>query len=128
MKGLFRDRKGFTLIEVMVALAILAAVILPFTGMFSSAALSNYKTVGNTKALTIARDIMDRIKAGDINKSNLEKEKNNYETLYGVEIKILILGEDVENSLQKVKVYVSPHPGKDPEKEGIMLSSYFFSN
>lgn len=115
---------GFTLIEILVALAILGIVITPVIGMFASSAQRNLNSRRNTVALTVARDIMDRIKAGDIDSSNLESEVDNYKTTYGVEIKVEGPAESSGNSLEKLKVFVTPFEGMDAETEGIMIASY----
>ncbi|MDK2878489.1 MAG: hypothetical protein PWR06_1205 [Thermoanaerobacteraceae bacterium] len=115
---------GFTLIEILVAVAILGIVIVPVIGLFSSSVENNYKTNRDIIALTVARDIMDRIKAGDINRSNLEQEINDYKDRYGVEIKVEVPESTKNNNLSKVKVYVTPRKGMDAQTQGLMLASY----
>lgn len=119
-----KNSKGFTLVEVLVALTVLGILIMPVTGMFSSSARNNYKTYRNSVALTVARDIMDRIKAGDIDHSNLEEEINSYKNKYKVEIRVDVSEGSGGNSLEKVKVYVAPGEGMDARAEGIMIASY----
>jgi len=124
--GFFKKRvfgnKGFTLIEILVALAMLGIIIVPVIGMFSASSQSNHRSERNTVALTVARDIMDRIKAGDIDQDNLQQEINNHKSQHNVEI--LVLLNDEEDNLQGVKVYVTPSEDMDPQTEGIMLASY----
>jgi prepilin-type N-terminal cleavage/methylation domain-containing protein len=115
---------GFTLIEILVTLAILGIVIVPVIGLFSSSVENNYKTNRDIIALTVARDIMDRIKTGDINRSNLEQEINNYKDRYGVEIKVEAPESTENNNLSKIKVYVTPWKGMDAQTQGLMLASY----
>jgi type IV pilus modification protein PilV len=119
-----RKQAGFTLIEVLVALAVLGIVILPVLGLFTAASHSNHKSKRSTIALTLAMDIMDRIKAGDINYANGEREIKNYRDRYGVEIYISGMSTSKGGALKMVKVYVAPQLGMDPETEGIMLASY----
>jgi len=124
MKAKGRKQAGFTLIEVLVALAVLGIVIPPVLGLFTAAAHRNYNSKRNTAALTVSRDIMDRIKAGDINSANGEREIKNYRERYGVEIYISCTDIYNGGTLKMVKVYVTPQLGMDPETEGIMLASY----
>ncbi|NLT93957.1 MAG: type II secretion system protein [Clostridia bacterium] len=122
-----KERKkngGFTLVEILIALAILGIVTIPFIGMFSSTAGTNYKSARNTVAVTVARDIMDRIKAGDINQDNLEEEINNYKNNYGVEIMVEFPQKHSGNSLEKLRVYVTPELNMDARNQGILLASY----
>jgi len=119
-----KSRGGFTLIEVMAALAILGFVIIPVIGLFSSSGQINYKADRDIVALTVARDIMDRIKAGDIGPSNLEWEINNYKAEHGVEIRVEVLKSDENNELGKIKVYVTPREGMDARTQGLLLASY----
>ncbi|MBA1336992.1 MAG: hypothetical protein HPY66_3428 [Firmicutes bacterium] len=115
---------GFTLIEILIALAVLGVVITPVIGMFTSTAQSNLKSRRNTVALTVARDIMDRIKTGDINSANIVGEIDNYKSTYGVEIKVDVPEDTGSNALEKLKVFVTPFEGMDAEKEGILVASY----
>lgn len=124
LKERLKQNGGFTLIEILVALAILGLLIPPVIGLFTAASSSNYRSLRNTVALTVARDIMDRIKAGDINTSNQGREIENYRQQYGVEIFVSAVGAGKGNSLDLIKVYVSPKPGMDPQSGGIMLASY----
>jgi prepilin-type N-terminal cleavage/methylation domain-containing protein len=115
---------GFSLVEVLVALAILGIVITPVIGVFAAASRSNQKSLSNTRALTVARDIMDRIKAGDINKSNSSQEIASYKAQYGVEVYLPEIETCENNTLGMLNVYVAPQTGSDPQTEGIMLASY----
>jgi prepilin-type N-terminal cleavage/methylation domain-containing protein len=127
--GIVKDKDrhggGFTLVEILVALAILGIVIPPVIGLFAAATESNQRSIRNTVALTLARDIMDRIKAGDINTLNQEQEIEVYKEKHGVEIHISGLGEGTGNSLNMLKIYVAPELGMDPKTKGIVLASYF---
>ena len=124
LKAKGRKQAGFTLIEVLVALAVLGIVIPPVLGLFTAASHRSHNSKRNTIALTVARDIMDRIKAGDINSANVEKKIKNYRERYGVEICISSIGTSNGGTLKMVKVYVAPQLGMEPETEGIMLASY----
>lgn len=124
MKAKKKHGGGFTLIEVLVALAILGIIIPPVIGLFAAATKSNHSSIRNTVALTLARDIMDRIKAGDINTSNQDQEIENYKEKHGVEIYVPGIGVGSGNALDSIKVFVAQKPGMDPQTEGIMLASY----
>lgn len=124
LKERLKQNGGFTLMEILVALAILGLLIPPVIGLFTAASASNYRSIRNTVALTVARDIMDRIKAGDINTYNQGRELENYRQQYGVEIFVSVEGAGKGNHLGLIKVYVSPKPGMDPQTGGIMLASY----
>ncbi|MCR4430736.1 MAG: prepilin-type N-terminal cleavage/methylation domain-containing protein [Tepidanaerobacteraceae bacterium] len=117
---------GFTLIEIMVALAVMGVVIIPVMGLFSSSLEIRLNTSRDIMAITVARDIMDRIKAGDINQSNIEQELYNYKERFGVEIAVIVIPFETvnKNSLSKVKVYVAPRKGMDAIIHGVMLASY----
>lgn len=124
LKAKGRKQAGFTLIEVLVALAVLGIVIPPVLGLFTAASHRSHNSKRNTIAMTVARDIMDRIKAGDINSANGEREIKNYRERYGVEICISGTGTSNSGTLKMVKVYVTPQLGMNPKAEGIMLASY----
>lgn len=124
---MYRDRGfcgGFTLVEILIALAVLGIVITSVAGMFTSSAQRNLASRRNTVALTVAGDIMDRIKAGDINSTNIGDEIDNYKAVYGVEIKVDAPGASETGGLTKLKVFVTPFEGMNPETEGVLLSSY----
>jgi prepilin-type N-terminal cleavage/methylation domain-containing protein len=122
--GRGKTQGGFTLVEILISLAILGIITIPLIGIFSSTAGTNYKSTRNTVAVTVARDIMDRIKAGDINQENIGEEINNYKNIYGVEILVEFPGEHASNSLEKLRVYVTPELNMDAREEGILLASY----
>jgi prepilin-type N-terminal cleavage/methylation domain-containing protein len=119
-----KNQRGFTLVEILISLSILGIVTIPFIGMFSSTANTNFKSTRNTVAVTVARDIMDRIKAGDIIQENLEEEINNYKNLYGVEILVEFPEGHSSNSLERLKVYVTPELNMNAREDGILLASY----
>ena len=123
MKERLKQNGGFTLMEILVALAILGLLIPPVIGLFTAASASNYRSIRNTVALTVARDIMDRIKAGDINTYNQGREIENYRQQYGVEIFVSFEGAGKGNDLGLIIVYVSPKPGIDPQTGRILLAS-----
>lgn len=123
-KAKMRFNGGFTLVEILVALAVLGILIPPVLGLFTVASISNHRSIRNTVALTVARDIMDRIKTGDINSINQDRRIEDYEERYGVKVFVSGIMEGSNNSLGLVKVYVAPRPGVDPRTEGIMLGSY----
>lgn len=124
MKAKGRKQAGFTLIEVLVAIAVLGAAVTPVLGLFAAASRSIHNSKRNTVALMVARDIMDRIKAGDINPSNGDRRIKDYREQYGVEILVSGKVPSEGGTLKLIKVYVTPRPGMDPRAEGIMLSSY----
>ena len=124
LKERLKQNGGFTLIEILIALAILGFLIPPVIGLFTAASGSNHRSVRNTVALTVARDIMDRIKAGDINTDNQGQKIEDYKKQYGVEIFVSAIGAGAGNALDLLKVYVTPRQGMDPQTEGIMLASY----
>jgi prepilin-type N-terminal cleavage/methylation domain-containing protein len=119
-----RHNGGFTLVEILVSLAILGIAVVPVIGVFAAASVSNQKSIGNTRALTVAGDIMDRIKAGDINTANADQEISKLEGLHGVEIFIPGTGTGKSSAPDMIRVYVSHGAGMDPQKEGLMLASY----
>ncbi len=129
MKGNFLMIKpwledGFTLAEILVALAILGLLIPPVVGLFIAASTSNQRSIRNTVALTVAKDIMDRIKTGNINIDNRAEMIGDYKAKYKVEILISGLTNKKGNTLNLIRIYVAPKPGMDPKSEGIMLASY----
>ncbi len=119
-----KSNKGFTLVEVLVSLAILGIIIVPIMGLFTAVSMSSQKTIRNTVALTVARDIMDRIKTGDINAANADSEAAAYKSLHGVEIYVPSPEAVPGNGLKLITVFVTPESGMDPRTEGIMLGSY----
>ncbi|NLO25176.1 MAG: prepilin-type N-terminal cleavage/methylation domain-containing protein [Clostridiales bacterium] len=124
LKERLKQNEGFTLVEILVALAILGILIPPVIGLFTAASASNLRSVRNTVALTVARDIMDRIKAGEINTSNQYQEIEYYREKHQVEIFVPGIPSGAGNALDLLRVYVTPRQGMDPQTEGIMLASY----
>lgn len=120
-----KGNDGFTLIEVLAALAVLGLLLPPIMGLFTVASVSNARSVRNTVALTVAGDIMDRIKTGDINLYNQEQRLRGYRDKYDMEILVDGIKDRGNHSLDLIKVYVASKPGMEPRTEGIMLSSYF---
>lgn len=58
-----KDNKGFSLVELLVAMTILAIIVAPLLGVFVLSAKLNRRARGNSNATTIAEDIMEGIKA-----------------------------------------------------------------
>lgn len=70
------NNKGVTLVEIIVAMAILAVVVVPFVHSFVTAARTNSKARDTLYATTIAEDIMELFE--DV---NVEKESANIKTI-----------------------------------------------
>lgn len=60
------DNHGFTLVEVLIAIIILAIVVAPFLHLFVTASRTNLKARTNLRATTAAQDIMEGLKADTI--------------------------------------------------------------
>lgn len=71
IKNAAMDNKGVTLIELLVSVAILALVILPFLSSFISSAELNTKAKKKQRATMLAENIVEKIKADDI--ASIEK-------------------------------------------------------
>lgn len=60
------DHKGFSLIEVIVAVAILAAVSAPILQSFTTAAITNSRAQATQDATSLSEDIMEKVKSTSI--------------------------------------------------------------
>ena len=54
-----KDNKGFTLIEVVIAVVILAIVVSPFVGNFIQSSKMNLESRKNLNAMTLAQDMIE---------------------------------------------------------------------
>ena len=124
INGASKQDGGFALIEILAALAVLGIIIIPILGLFTAAYKSSQRSIWETIALTVAGDIMDRIKSGDINRANAEKEIAEYKDRYKVEVYVHCNDMPRDGALNMINVYVAPRLGMEPLKDGIMLSSY----
>lgn len=124
MKCKEKTKGGFTLVEILVALAVMGIVMVPAMGLFSAAWDSNQRSIRNTRALTVARDIMDRIKTGDIDQKNMDLEIGRYEVEHRIEISVQQVDTGEGGNLDLIRVYVTQDTDTDPNSEGIMLTTY----
>jgi prepilin-type N-terminal cleavage/methylation domain-containing protein len=113
-----KQDEGFTLIELVVALMILCITITPMIGMFTWSSNVYHRLDSNITALTIAMDIIDRIKAGDIDGSNLQHRIDDYKNEYDVEIEVEILR--LQDRPDGMRVRVQPCVGQG----WVVLSTY----
>lgn len=60
---LFSDQRGFTLLEIMVSLVILAIGLLGLAGMQSVSVINNHAALMRSEASLLSYDIMDRMRA-----------------------------------------------------------------
>lgn len=63
---LAQDKKGFSLVEILVALAIISFVVLGFTAATITVIQSNEISQNYTVATTLAQDVVERLKSGAI--------------------------------------------------------------
>lgn len=68
---ILKDKKGMTLIEVLVSIAMFAIVAIPLLGIFSQSVITSADSRIRTKEATIAQTIAENIKAGNV--SNLDE-------------------------------------------------------
>ena len=71
-----KGNEGFSLVEVLISIAILAIVTLPILSIFTNAAKTNSKARRTENANTAANNIIEEIK--NVSVSNLEIEDLNY--------------------------------------------------
>ncbi len=62
-KTILRSNGGYTFIELLVAITILGMIISPFLMMFSGSFLSIYNSGDQSKAITLCRQQMEKVKA-----------------------------------------------------------------
>jgi prepilin-type N-terminal cleavage/methylation domain-containing protein len=82
------EDNGFTLIEVVVTLMVLCITIPSMFGMFTWCSGAYHRLDSSITALTVAMSIIDRIKAGDIDETNLQQQINDYMDAHDVLIEI----------------------------------------
>ncbi|ERM91670.1 N-terminal cleavage protein [Caldanaerobacter subterraneus subsp. yonseiensis KB-1] len=68
---ILKDKRGMTLIEVLVSIAVFAVVAIPLLGIFSQSVITSADSKIKTKEATIAQTIAENIKAGNV--SNLDE-------------------------------------------------------
>lgn len=66
-----RNQRGFTLLEIMIAIVILGIALIPMAGMFTTAHLSLKQGSESTEALGLAQQIMEEQKAKYLQESSL---------------------------------------------------------
>jgi len=67
-----RNQRGFTLLEIMIALVILGIALIPMAGMYTTAHFSLKQGSEATEALGLAQQIMEEQKAKYLQKSQIE--------------------------------------------------------
>lgn len=72
--SMINNQEGFSLVELLVAITILAIIVLPFLNSFVTASKTNSKAREQLVATTVAQNVMEEIKATSI--EALEKDDN----------------------------------------------------
>jgi prepilin-type N-terminal cleavage/methylation domain-containing protein len=108
------DQRGFTLIELIVAMTILAIIIAPTLGLFSATFKNNRHTKEKLVALALAQGEIEELKAMDFQRllqrvgESTKKLPAEDGTVYTVQRDIELLDdEDDEPKLLKITVTVS---------------------
>ncbi len=57
-----KDEKGYTLVELLLAVAVLGVIMVPFFGMFSAGNFNNFQAGNYSTAVNLAREKMESIK------------------------------------------------------------------
>lgn len=79
VKGMFKlNRKGMSLIEVIVAIAILAVVIVPTLRIFASTAGTNFRSRQRQRATSVAEGTMETLKAYSMSEICSQFENSNF--------------------------------------------------
>ncbi|NNG66798.1 type IV pilus modification PilV family protein [Caldanaerobacter subterraneus] len=73
---ILKDKRGMTLIEVLVSIAMFAVVAIPLLGIFSQSVITSADSKIKTKEATIAQIIAENIKAGNV--SSLDEIMTKY--------------------------------------------------
>lgn len=126
-----RNEKGFTLIEVIIAMALLGIIAIAFLGGLVSASSAIIIADQRATAESLARSQMEYVKNQDYDSINNPPQ---YTLLsdtpagYTIEIDAERLdpegdGFDNDDGLQKITVTITP-PGDIPEKRAITLEDY----
>ena len=78
-----QSNKGFTLVEVLVAIVILAIIVVPLLSAFVVSARTNAKARQTMRATTLAQNIMEELKAHSLETSadNYNNQTDSYETV-----------------------------------------------
>lgn len=102
------DKRGFTLIEVLVTVLILSLIVIPIGNLFFQSAYSNKKSKENLLATIIAQDKMEELKAISINELRQRSNKTREEDLTSNNLlfKLRTLVEQEELNLWKITVEV----------------------
>lgn len=70
------SQKAFTLIEMMVAITIIAILILPLAGFLSGQLKRDENTIESRLALSVARQTMDRLLAAEVSPYNIKDDSS----------------------------------------------------
>ncbi len=109
---------GFSLVELLIAVIILAIIVVPLLHGFVTSARMNGKARQTQRAITVAQDLMEGLKAYDI--EELKEQFNNPENGFYVMESKLIKGSIEED---KDREQNDPDVRPDPEMPGI----YYFT-
>lgn len=113
MKGAERRKlnknAGFSLVELLIAVVILAIIVIPLLNLFLSSHKLNIRSRQTLRATTVAQDIMEGLKAYDI--EELKEQFNNpADGFYVIDDK-LIKGTVAEETAREVDPSGNPAPG-----------------
>jgi prepilin-type N-terminal cleavage/methylation domain-containing protein len=96
------DNQGFSLVEVLVAVVILAIIVVPFLNAFMVSTKTNAKSKNILKATTIAQNILEGLKAADIEDIALEfNYPNTGFTIFDESYIPLSVGESLKNHVRE---------------------------
>jgi len=116
-KSLIQEEKGLTLMEVLVAVFILAVVLTPMIACFGRN-LNKVAEVRNASiALNLAKEGMERVRSGELSECPASYETTINETTWQITYECSDLG----TSLMKVTVKVFNDPASDPLAELVSL-------
>ena len=112
-----RDQRGFTLLEIMIAIVILGIALIPMAGMFTTAHLSLKQGSEDTQALGVAQEIMEEQKVKHLKQETLA---NGAGTKGVFPYSVTVTDVDSEHKIKNVVVIVNYELNGNPRSVSLV--------